>query len=231
MDNYCIKPEYRHGSGAHTLVEEISSYWNAKRVSASGSYQWDVYLAAAAYLSAHPGTRFADVGCGYPTKVRQLIETVTAEIKLFDQPSMASAIAKEFPEFTFIPMDLECPPDHGDRFGCIVCADVIEHLLNPDPLLKFLQQMLDTGGLLFLSTPERDALRGENCVASPKRDHVREWNFGEFRAYLESRGLQILDHRRVPPKKLNRLQNLLPEALRTAFPARFGSCQVAICRV
>lgn len=201
-------------------------------MSAAADYQWDVYRAAAAYLAARAGARFADVGCGYPRKVVDLIEPVTRDITLFDQPSMAPLMQRDFARFRFVPVHFEAPPDvrHGP-FDCIVCADVIEHLLHPDPLLDFLKRELAAGGRLFLSTPERDALRGRNCLSSPHAEHVREWNFSEFADYLRSRGLGVLEHMRLPTKRLNAVDAIVPRPLRRLWPRRYGACQLAVCKV
>lgn len=39
------------------------------------------------------------------------------------------------------------------RYDCVVMADVVEHIANPEPLLRGLKKLLKPGGKLFLSTP------------------------------------------------------------------------------
>jgi hypothetical protein len=80
-----------------------------------------------------------------------------------------------------------------------VCADVIEHLLNPLPLLASVISELQQGGTLIISTPDREGLRGSRNRHSPKAEHVREWSKSEFRELIKQTGLRIIDHRSSPP--------------------------------
>ncbi len=65
----------------------------------------------------------------------------------------------------------------------VVCADVIEHLPNPDDLLDFISDI--NFKILVISTPERDAVAGRNDFGPPENTaHYREWNAVEFKNYL-----------------------------------------------
>jgi hypothetical protein len=68
----------------------------------------------------------------------------------------------------------------------VICSDVIEHLVNPTELLRFLY---DTAAVTLLSTPERDLSRGTDHWGPPQNEaHVREWNLAELHALLEDFG-------------------------------------------
>jgi hypothetical protein len=88
------------------------------------------------------------------------------------------------------------------------------------------------GGLLLISTPERNALRGRNCLHCPHPMHVREWTLAEFARYLASRGLEIIDHRLLPQQRTSSPRKLVGR-LMVAFgqPPAWHSCQLAICRL
>ena len=177
------------------------------------------------------GATVADVGCGYPRKADLLLEPASAAITLFDQPSMAPFMAAHFPNFDFVPVDLERGLEsYDERFDCVVCADVIEHLLDPSALVELLRQLLRPDGHLFISTPERDAAHGTDCVTSSHPEHVREWNLSEFHAYLTRSGLRVINQRSLPPKRLNPVMNLLEPLFGSFSPARFKGCQLAICQ-
>ena len=65
----------------------------------------------------------------------------------------------------------------------IICADVIEHLSNPDDLLDFISEI--NFRQLIISTPERDRVAGKNDFGPPENTaHYREWNAIEFKNYL-----------------------------------------------
>jgi hypothetical protein len=65
----------------------------------------------------------------------------------------------------------------------VICSDVIEHIKDPDTLLRFISSMQSR--LIILSTPERNAIAGSNDYGPPANpSHYREWNAPEFKKYL-----------------------------------------------
>ncbi len=75
----------------------------------------------------------------------------------------------------------------------IICADIIEHLINPNSLLALLKSLLKDATLAIISTPERDLERGSDSYGPPENlCHVREWNLKEFERYLEEQGFNII---------------------------------------
>jgi hypothetical protein len=113
----------------------------------------------------------------------------------------------------------------------VICSDVIEHLVNPDPCLDLIKRHLSPDGFAVISTPERKALRGFGCMYSPKPDNVREWSAVECRHYVETRGFRLVRHLLYPPGRVSRaelcLSRLLPWWIGRS---RWRSCQVLICR-
>jgi SAM-dependent methyltransferase len=184
---------------------------------------------AAAIRRKQGGCSVADVGCGYPTKLARLICPLTESLTVFDQASVEALIQSDFPELDFVPIDLETPGEPPARFDFVVCADVVEHLLDPNPLLAFLSRLVAPDGLLFLSTPEREIIRGEDCLSSPNREHVREWNATEFRAYAESRGLRVHEQTLLPVARVSFLENFLLKQLRHLRLPRYSGCQMLVC--
>ena len=70
-------------------------------------------------------------------------------------------------------------------FDLIVCFEVIEHIADQAQLLAEIWRLLTAGGLLVLSTPDRNEYnRGR---AEPNPFHVRELNENELRGLLSSR--------------------------------------------
>ena len=171
-----IRPDYQARGVNATLENEPGTYWTEFRIQSAAEFQFDVYRIASevARKWLGPSAVGADVGCGYPTKLA-LLEEELASVTLFDQPTMEALIMQDFPGRRFVPVNLENPTATGERYDLVVCADVLEHLIDPDPCVAFLREMVGVGGFLVVSTPERDILRGKDCVASPKLEHVREW--------------------------------------------------------
>ena len=80
----------------------------------------------------------------------------------------------------------------GSSGRAIVCADVIEHLVDPSGLLESLSRLLKTAEFALVSTPERDLARGVGHNGPPPNPaHVREWSLRELRALLEGRGMTV----------------------------------------
>jgi hypothetical protein len=69
----------------------------------------------------------------------------------------------------------------------IVCANVIERLLDPSALLAFLSSVAGRAHATIITTPERDVVRGQRDNGPPADpSHVREWNTGEFEQLLDA---------------------------------------------
>jgi 2-polyprenyl-3-methyl-5-hydroxy-6-metoxy-1,4-benzoquinol methylase len=65
----------------------------------------------------------------------------------------------------------------------IICADVIEHIKNPDSVLQYFEYLKPK--VIVISTPDRDLLLNYN--GPPKNPaHVREWSYKEFSEYIGS---------------------------------------------
>jgi hypothetical protein len=118
-------------------------------------------------------------------------------------------------------------------FDLIICADVLEHLMDPGPSIEMMKRFSTAGTLLVISTPDRARLRGRNCMESPKPEHVREWTVREFTRYLRSRGLSVLDTRLFPaddaPANSGMKQELLWRLRLAAHSPR--RCQTLLCRL
>lgn len=196
-DGYFLPAGYQSRSTAVTRDHEGSeAYWSPQRIADSARYQHHVYAWAARLIRANRLTSVLDVGCGTAIKLRNLIAPVCSDIECVDQES-AIALARSLgpPGARYTVADLERPPAAHRSFDLIICADVIEHLLNPDQLLEFLRGCAHRETFVLLSTPDRDRRRGRDCRASTKPEHVREWAASEFLRYLRSRGFRVVKTR------------------------------------
>lgn len=231
MKNYCIREDYVSREQAETYVDDPADYWNESRIAVSGFYQYPVYQRAAELAAGMDQCAFVDIGCGYPRKARELILPVTRDITLIDQPSMQGVVEEKFPEMKFVPLDLQAGSQGlQSRFDLVVCADVVEHLLDPDPLLQLIRELLAPGGLAVISTPEREMQRGKGCLSSPIAEHVREWNAAEFARYLTGSGFEIAEHDCIPIGRLSGLEQTLLPLLQRLSSRRYLGCQRVVCR-
>lgn len=230
-DQYCIKPEYRARSSAPTFEgDDPGVYWTEWRLAMSKRYQYHVYERAHALYQEFGYRSVLDVGCGPGTKVGMLFDDADADITLIDQPTIVPVAENVVPHAKALAADLETiDVDVPRAFHLIICADVIEHLLNPIPCLHFIRDHLDQDGVAVISTPERDVVRGQDCTESPKAEHVREWNRDEFGRLLEREGFQIISHELLPAVRLRlperSLANIVGERM---LISRWHSCQTGV---
>ncbi|MBT3287834.1 MAG: class I SAM-dependent methyltransferase [Victivallales bacterium] len=197
-ENYFIKDGYEARDVSLTL-DSVSGgvYWDEERIAASEHFQYDVYMYAAGLVERTGASRLLDIGCGAARKLRMIHELVPdLEIVGVDQPHAIEFCCSQYGFGRWVAANIEDSEDAlGSEFTAdvVVCADVIEHLVNPDSLLDYIRAHAHEDTRVVLSTPERDVIRGRKCMRSRNKQHVREWNIAEFRAYLEHRGFVVLE--------------------------------------
>jgi 2-polyprenyl-3-methyl-5-hydroxy-6-metoxy-1,4-benzoquinol methylase len=228
---HCIREDYRPNLVQATYdAEGADAYWTDARIERAALFQHDVYRLAAR-LAARDELTVLDVGCGPPVKLARMLPARTV-VHLVDQPSTAPLAARLLPRARFTPADLETVAlDLGRRFDLVVCADVVEHLVDPDPCLRFIRAHLAADGRLLISTPERALLHGADCRACVHPQHVREWTAPEFAAFLHARGFVVERHGVLPQQRVAPWRRWLAAAAwRAGRAPAWSSCQYALCR-
>lgn len=149
----------------------------------SARYQEDVYR----MVAEHPGIDTVyDIGCGHGEKL----------VSMFPGRSLCGVdfgpnidwCRKNQRGAAWWEADLESNDLRSLTPGvrtAIICADVIEHLVNLGPLLTFLRRASRKAGLVVISTPDRELIHGFGCLGPPvNRCHAREWTTMEFSRLL-----------------------------------------------
>ena len=155
--------------------------------------QLEVYLYALGLMKKHGLRSVADVGCGSAYKLITYLgdyDTLGLEVA-----ANIPVLRARYPGRQFAESDFQGKPPVAD---VVICSDVIEHLTDPDALLRFLRRA--TCRFLIIATPVRiDKLRF--LWQKPKRlmfpgniHHVREWKEKEFSRYLSAAGFQDFRH-------------------------------------
>lgn len=237
--NFFIKPGYIANEVNLTWEETPQDYWTTGRLASSLVFQYYVYEAAATLFKDRQMKSFMDVGCGPGTKVKHFFSSLTDDIIVVDQPTLKELVHQQLGDVTFIGADLgEIDLELDEAKDMIICADVVEHLINPDACMTYIHRSLNKGGIAIISTPERDYLRGRDCNECTKPSHVREWNSAEFTKYVESHGFKIIRHVCYPQahreSSLFQLARQTPKILWQNIPflaKRLGGCQAVICTV
>lgn len=147
------------------------------------------------------GLTVLDLGCWDGMISRPLVErgfNVTGvDVKSF--PSNQS-----LERFEFIQADLHRGiPSLEQKFDYVICADVLEHLLNPSLVLNQIQDLLKPGGQVLASLPNSGNLYFRLVVLSgrfPKEDkglfdrtHLHFFTLAGWRELLESCQYKVVD--------------------------------------
>lgn len=168
---FIIKKGYRHRK----------SYVYYDAIPLTDEYQNEIYEITHQYLVKYELNNVIDIGCGSAFKLLKYFDkynTVGLEVT-----ESYKKLINIYPDKIWINIDefMAYSKLTGD---IVICADVIEHVLDPELLLKQIKEINDFK-YLFLSTPERDIVRGFLNYGPPSnKHHIREWNGREFRSFV-----------------------------------------------
>jgi glycosyltransferase involved in cell wall biosynthesis len=157
------------------------------------TYQPHVY-ALARFIADRAGLRnIVDLGCGNGHKLRPFAGRFN--VVAVDVGPNLELVAQAVPSASRIEFDLGqgFPPldEAVLRNAVVILADVVEHLVDPTPLLKGLQSISQVCPYVLVSTPDRDRVRGPGDMGPPANPaHIREWNLSEFTKLLVAHGLR-----------------------------------------
>jgi 2-polyprenyl-3-methyl-5-hydroxy-6-metoxy-1,4-benzoquinol methylase len=107
------------------------------------------------WLASHAvaGGRVLDAGCGDGYGSRFLASAGAEQVVGLD---VVAPSPSGVPGVTFLGGDLVRLPFGDATFDRVVCFEAIEHVTDPDAVLDELCRVLQPGGVLILSTPNRD---------------------------------------------------------------------------
>jgi 2-polyprenyl-3-methyl-5-hydroxy-6-metoxy-1,4-benzoquinol methylase len=117
---------------------------------------------AAAVLArmVEPGQRVLELGTG-PGTVTRILHDKGCKVTGVEMDSDTLATCAPFCERTLL-ANLEDPlwwePLGNEKFDVVICADVLEHLRDPRPLLEKLPSFLNEGGCALMSLPNASHL-------------------------------------------------------------------------
>ena len=174
-----------------------AGYWHRKKythfsdIKNEDQWQKEVYEIAAATANMHNYKKILDIGCGSAFKLIKNFSTKYDFIGI-EVGDTLRYLQEKYPDYTWLNGELV---DYSNLDAeMIICADVIEHVLDPSAFLNRIRQVKNVKKIL-ISTPDRLLARGWYDFGPPKNPaHIREWNGKEFYNYISSLGFEILSH-------------------------------------
>ncbi len=231
-------PEGYQPNSVNLTMDAVSGdeYWDDERVALSGRYQRRAYELAAELAAERGMRRIVDVGCGVATKLAACFDADRFELVGIDQPAAVAACERLRRPGRFLADDFEHPSSEvlADVVGAdlVISSDVIEHLLDPDPLVEYVKRIVADSGTIVFTTPDRRSLCGPDANRPSNPAHIREWNREEFVAYVESRGLVVETSRLLPPFSYRPDRMTARWFVKRAVARRHPStCHMVVCRL
>lgn len=170
-------------------------YDDQPKVGTGRVWQPEVYALACQFALVGHRSVF-DVGCGNGEKLLPM-RKMGISVAGLDYGANASAARDRGLRCYDVDLSFPIQEDAWRSIGAwlndgsvVVCADVIEHLVNPDHLLEILHCARSQGAVVMLSTPSRRHTKSPPNGPPLNKCHVREWNEEEFRAFLEKKNLR-----------------------------------------
>lgn len=201
-DQYGIRDDY---------VARSAPLYDDRSVEGDFKLTWqpDVYRDAARLARMVSAPAIVDVGSGDGEKLMAAAAAGRLAIGL-DFGLNLTACQARFPSASWRRFDADGDEgwpleSHEIEGAIVVCADVVEHLVDPDPLMEMLRSALDLAASVIVSTPDRARLPGRRSLGPPANPHhIREWTSAEFVIFLRSHGFE---HGVVRPTREHNLRH------------------------
>ncbi len=139
-----------------------------------------------------PGKKFLDVGCNYGFTVKAALDLGLGAHGIDIDGTAVAAITDMFGAqyFTVIPVQ-----DYTGKADMVYTSEVIEHVPDPDGFVEAIARILNTNGVLYLTTPDgghwnkpKDFTQWTDCMPP---EHITYFTRKGIRHLLEKHGLQV----------------------------------------
>ena len=103
-----------------------------------------------------PGSRVLDIGAGFGGNLSYLAGIAPFPLELFANDLKFEPKARSFLSGRGVTLmegpieDVQC----RERFDAIICQQVIEHVTDPDRLVRWISDQLAPGGVVYIETPD-----------------------------------------------------------------------------
>ena len=141
-----------------------------------------------------PGARFLDVGCGSGAVAGFLDRSGYRVVGVDTAEPLLRKAHERCPHVTFVVGRVARLPVGGRPFDAAGLFDVLEHLDDPEQLLRDAMQYVKPGGLVIATVP---AMRSLHSVIDDLSGHKRRYEPGELASLLQRTGLREVEERGI----------------------------------
>jgi SAM-dependent methyltransferase len=150
-------------------------------------WQAEVYSTAHALAEVFGLRNILDFGCGSGFKLLEKFGDSQFLTLGIDMPPAVARLKQKYPDRCWKTSGEFVTEDHSESPDLLICADVLEHVDDPDALLELFKHIRPAW--LVISTPDRKLMAkypkwGKPMGPPSNHCHVREWEFDEFHQYL-----------------------------------------------
>jgi 2-polyprenyl-3-methyl-5-hydroxy-6-metoxy-1,4-benzoquinol methylase len=164
-----------------------------------------------AELPADPGAAILELGCSNgATGMLALAQGKCATYVGIEMFEPAAADARKVLTAVHVgdvaTLDLPYPPG---TFDALICSEVLEHLVDPEPVLRKLVALLKPGGMVYASSPNvshwriiAGLIRGRfeySDFGAMDTTHLRWFTPRSYRALFEAAGVEVTRVKRLAP--------------------------------
>ncbi|MFD2651102.1 glycosyltransferase [Brucella rhizosphaerae] len=199
LHQYLSTPQWNFGvnSQARILIDIFNHDLTSDNIS-----QNDIYFSARKFIDEYDARRIVYFSFGDDNTIKNTFSHKNIEFITINASGLQSAAKKKHDNETHVQCDLTswnevlaAAENYRDGIPTVIlCADVIEHLTDPRPLLAFIRLLLvgSANNRCFLYTPDRSNLGNGSQTSKPANpSHAREWTSGELRNLLTSSGFYV----------------------------------------
>lgn len=180
MNKYFINSLYKE--------RDDENYFND--INNKDEWQNEVYLFAKNIFIENNFNSILDYGCGSGFKLIKYFSNY--KYIGLDLEKTINLINNK----NFIPIERINFNKFNKNFDMVICSDVIEHVKDPDIILNNIKKI--NSKYIVISTPDRSLVYNqfEEGINGPPKNisHIREWNFEEFKNYIEYNNFEIIKH-------------------------------------
>jgi SAM-dependent methyltransferase len=132
------------------------------------------------------GARVLDIGCYTGYLLRQLAARVPGLILTGLDPSQFAAdVAQRFHGLDVRVGNVFGAQDLGE-YDCVIASHVVEHLVEVQPFLQSVRQLLTPGGIFFIEVPDAAGFSADPQTSGSRAEPYFEYNFEHINYFTQT---------------------------------------------